>query len=111
MWFLGPNSKKSLRREREMLSKRMSKVFTEDERNRIYEEWGIDINSKRRRLRLVQLLWRDTEDLNHIRKSGEVVAKLIGFSVHGQGMKEMLGLSFMPPQRMMSRRSLRWINS
>ncbi|XP_041997803.1 kinesin-like protein KIN-7F [Salvia splendens] len=105
------SSKKALRREREILSRRMSKAFTEDERNRIYEEWGIDINSKRRRMRLVQLLWRDTEDMNHIRKSGEVVAKLIGFSVHGQGMKEMLGLSFMPPQRMMSRRSLRWINS
>ncbi|XP_057783139.1 kinesin-like protein KIN-7C [Salvia miltiorrhiza] len=105
------SSKKALRREREMLSKRMSKAFTEDERNRIYEEWGIDINSKRRRMRLVQLLWRDTEDMNHIRKSGEVVAKLIGFSMHGQAMKEMLGLSFMPPQRMMGRRSLRWKNS
>lgn len=110
-WFSWTNSKKALRREREMLSRRMSKTFTEDERNRLYEEWGIDINSKRRRLRLVQLLWRDTEDMNHIRKSGEVVAKLIGFSMHGQGMKEMLGLSFMPPQRMMSRRSLRWKNS
>ncbi|KAH6767216.1 ATP binding microtubule motor family protein [Perilla frutescens var. hirtella] len=105
------SSKKALRREREMLSRRMSKTFSEDERNKIYEEWGIDINSKRRRLRLVHLLWRDTEDMDHIRKSGAVVAKLIGFSTHGEAMKEMLGLSFMPPQRMMSRRSLRWKNS
>lgn len=105
------SSKKALRREREMLSRRMSKRFSEDERNKIYEEWGIDINSKRRRLRLVHLLWRDTDDMDHIRKSAAVVAKIIGFSTHGQAIKEMLGLSFMPPQRMMSRRSLRWKNS
>lgn len=89
----------------------MSKRFSEDERNKIYEEWGIDINSKRRRLRLVHLLWRDTDDMDHIRKSAAVVAKIIGFSTHGQAIKEMLGFSFMPPQRMMSRRSLRWKNS
>ncbi|KAI3447990.1 hypothetical protein Pfo_004655 [Paulownia fortunei] len=103
------SSKKALRREREMLSRLMYKRHTEDKRNRIYEEWGISLNSKQRRLQLVHLLWSDTENMDHIRKSAAIVAKLIGFSQHGQAVKEMLGLSFTPPR--ISRRSFNWKNS
>ncbi|KAL7156544.1 hypothetical protein ABFS83_02G017200 [Erythranthe nasuta] len=103
------SSKKALRREREMLSRLMYKRHTEDERNRIYEEWGISLNSKKRRLQLVHLLWSDTENTDHVSKSAAIVAKLIGFSEHGQAIKEMFGLSFTPPR--IVRRSFTWKNS
>lgn len=106
--FSWPISKKALRREREMLSRLMYKRCTEEERIGMYKEWGINVNSKQRRLQLVHLLWRDTENMDHVRKSVAVVAKLIGFSEHGQAIKEMLGLSFTPPQRLLTRRSFRW---
>ncbi|KAK4405307.1 Kinesin-like protein KIN-7F [Sesamum angolense] len=100
------SSKKALRREREMLSRLMYKSYTEDERNRLYEEWGISLNSKQRRLQLVHLLYSDTENMDHITKSAAIVANLIGFSEHGQALKEMLGLSFRPLR--VSRRSFSW---
>ncbi|XP_011092853.1 kinesin-like protein KIN-7F isoform X2 [Sesamum indicum] len=103
------SSKKALRRERETLSRLMYKSYTEDERNRLYEEWGISLNSKQRRLQLVHLLYSDTENMDHITKSAAIVAKLIGFSEHGQALKEMLGLSFRPLRT--SRRSFSWKNS
>ncbi|KAL0348452.1 UNVERIFIED_CONTAM: Kinesin-like protein KIN-7F [Sesamum angustifolium] len=103
------SSKKALRREREMLSRLMYKSYTEDERNRLYEEWGISLNSKQRRLQLVHLLYSDTENMDHITKSAAIVANLIGFSEHGQALKEMLGLSFRPLR--VSRRSFSWKNS
>ncbi|KAK3029070.1 hypothetical protein RJ639_040122, partial [Escallonia herrerae] len=91
------SSMKALRREREMLSRLMYKRFTHQERNRFYEKWGISINSKRRRLQLVQRLWSDTEDTNHVKESAAIVAKLIRFSEQGQAVKETFGLSFTPP--------------
>ncbi|KAK4477148.1 hypothetical protein RD792_016361 [Penstemon davidsonii] len=103
------SSKKALRREREMLSRLMHKRYTENERNRMYEEWGINVNSKQRRLQLVHLLWNSTQNMDHIKKSAAVVAKLIGLSEHGQALKEMFGLSFTPPRT--SRRSFGWKNS
>ncbi|XP_022896054.1 kinesin-like protein KIN-7E isoform X2 [Olea europaea var. sylvestris] len=103
------SSMKTLRREREMLSKLIYKRYTEDERNKIYERWGIKLNSKRRRLQLVHHLWIDTKDMNHVSDSAAIVAKLIGFSEQGEALKEMFGLSFTPPR--MSRRSISWKNS
>ncbi|PIM98877.1 Kinesin-like protein [Handroanthus impetiginosus] len=103
------SSKKAFRREREMLSRLMHKRYPVDERHRIYDEWGISLNSKRRRLQLVNLLWSDTENMDHIAKSAAIVAKLIGFSEHGQALNEMFGLSFTPPR--MSRRTFSWRNS
>ncbi|KAL0334670.1 UNVERIFIED_CONTAM: Kinesin-like protein KIN-7F [Sesamum radiatum] len=103
------SSKKALRRERGMLSRLMYRRYTEDERNRIYEDWGINLNSKKRRLQLVHLLWSDPGNTDHITKSAAIVAKLIGFSENGLALKEMFGLSFTPPR--MSRRSFTWKNS
>ncbi|KAK2978289.1 hypothetical protein RJ640_017140, partial [Escallonia rubra] len=91
------SSMKALRRERETLSRLMYKRFTHQERNRFYEKWGISLNSKRRRLQLVQRLWSDTEDMNHVKESAAIVAKLIRFSEQGQAVKETFGLSFTPP--------------
>ncbi|CAK9142085.1 unnamed protein product [Ilex paraguariensis] len=103
------SSMKSLRREREMLSRMMQKTFSEEERNRIYQKWDISLDSKRRRLQLIQRLWSETKDMNHIRESAAIVAKLIRFSEQGQALKEMFGLSFTP--RRMSRRSFGWKRS
>ncbi|KAL8556206.1 hypothetical protein ACS0TY_003846 [Phlomoides rotata] len=103
------SSKKALRREREMLSRLVYKRYTLDERNQIYEEWGISPHSKKRRLQLVHLLWSDTENMDRVSRSAVIVAKLIGFSEHGVALKEMFGLSFTPPRT--SRRSFSWKNS
>lgn len=100
---------KALRREREMLSRMMYRRFSEEERNRIYQKWDISLDSKRRRLQLIQRLWSDTKDMNHIMESAAIVAKLVRFSEQGQALKEMFGLSFTPPR--MSRRSFGWKHS
>ncbi|XP_027112137.2 kinesin-like protein KIN-7E [Coffea arabica] len=103
------SSLKALLRERRMLSRFVNKRLTSDERNRIYQKWGIGLNSKKRRLQLVQRLWSHTEDIDHVSESAAIVAKLIKFSQQGQAIKEMFGLSFTPPR--LSRRSFGWKNS
>lgn len=103
------SSMKALRREREMLSRLMNKRFSDEERKKIYQKWGIDLDSKRRRLQLVHRLWSETQDPNHIKESASIVAKLIRFSEQGQALKEMFGLSFPPPR--LTRRSLGWKHS
>ncbi|KAL2537709.1 ATP binding microtubule motor family protein [Forsythia ovata] len=100
------NSTKALRREREMLRRLMYKRYMRHERCRIYQKWGIKTNSKQRRLQLVHRLWSDTKDMDHIGESAAIVAKLIGFSEQGQGLKEMFGLTFIPPGT--SPRSFSW---
>ncbi|KAA8546039.1 hypothetical protein F0562_020510 [Nyssa sinensis] len=100
------SSTKALRRERGVLSTLMYKRFSEVERIRLYQKWGIGLDSKRRRLQLVHRLWSDTKDMNHIMESAAIVAKLIRFSEQGQALKEMFGLSFAHPP--MIRRSFGW---
>nr|GMC87464.1 kinesin-like protein KIN-7E isoform X1 [Ipomoea batatas] len=101
------NSLKALRRERGMLSRLIFKRFTENERNHVYQKWGIALNSKQRRQKLVHRLWSST-DMNNVTESAAIVAKLIGFSEQEEAPKEMFGLSFTPG---MSRRSFGWRNS
>ncbi|PON99903.1 Kinesin-like protein [Trema orientale] len=103
------SSMKALRREREVLSKLMQKRFSEEERKRLFQEWGIALDSKRRRLQLADRLWSNTKDMNHIRESAAIIAKLIRFVDQGQALKEMFGLSFTPP--IAKRRSYGWKNS
>ncbi|KAL5055574.1 hypothetical protein RYX36_036256 [Vicia faba] len=88
-------SVKALRREREMLVKLMQKRFSEEERKRVFKEWGIGLNSKRRRMQLANRLWSNT-DMNHVMQSAAVVARLVRFSEQGRALKEMFGLSFTP---------------
>jgi centromeric protein E len=100
---------KALRREREVLSKKMQKRFSEEERKRLFQEWGIALDSKRRRRQLADRLWNDTKDMNHIKKSATIVAQLIRFVDQGRALKEMSGLSFTSP--LSKRRSFGWKNS
>lgn len=91
------HSLKHLRREREMLSKQMRKRLTLQERIVSYNKWGINLDSKQRRLQLAHLVWTETET-EHARESASLVAKLIGLEEQGQALKEMFGLSFLPQQ-------------
>ncbi|KAJ4838094.1 hypothetical protein Tsubulata_022157 [Turnera subulata] len=105
------SSIKALHRERGMLGKLMNKRFSEAERNALYKRWGIDLNSKRRRLQLASRLWSNTKDANHIIESSAIVAKLVRFVEQGQALKEMFGLSFTPPAPSIKRKSLGWTYS
>ncbi|XWS67821.1 hypothetical protein CRYUN_Cryun04dG0038100 [Craigia yunnanensis] len=103
------SSVRALRRERQTLSKLLRKRFTEEERLKLYQKWGIELNSKQRRLQLVSQLWSNNNDMNHVAGSAAIVAKLIRFVEQGQAFKEMFGLSFTPPRP--RRRSYGWKNS
>ncbi|EXB43288.1 Kinesin-related protein 11 [Morus notabilis] len=103
------SSMKALRREREVLGKLMQKRFSEEERKRLFREWGITLDSKRRRLQLANRLWSNPKDMNHVRVSAAIVAKLVRFADQGQALKEMFGLSFTPT--ITKRRSYGWKNS
>lgn len=95
------NSMKTLQRERETLSRQMQKRLSVQDRESLYLKWGINLNSKYRRLQLASRLWTDTQDMDHISDSAFIVAKLVGFEEPGQAPKEMFGLNFapQPPRR------------
>ncbi|XP_010933747.1 kinesin-like protein KIN-7F [Elaeis guineensis] len=100
------SSTKKLRRERQMLCRRMQKRLSVEERECLYTKWGIALDSKQRRLQLARCLWTETGDLEHIRESASLVASLVGLLEPGQALKEMFGLSFIPQQ--FNRRSYTW---
>lgn len=79
-----------------MLSKQVHKKFNRKEREKIYQKWGIKLNSKQRSLQLARWLWTNTKDTDHLRESAHLVAKLVGFVEPGQVPKEVFGLSFLP---------------
>uniref|UniRef100_A0A0E0AYI9 Kinesin-like protein n=1 Tax=Oryza glumipatula TaxID=40148 RepID=A0A0E0AYI9_9ORYZ len=87
------SSLKNLRRERDTLYKQMLKKLTNGEKERVYARWGIDLSSKQRRLQLSRLVWTQT-DMEHIRESASLVAKLIELLEPAQALKEMFGLNF-----------------
>ncbi|KAG2580510.1 hypothetical protein PVAP13_6NG351900 [Panicum virgatum] len=87
------SSLKNLRRERDMLYKQMLKKLSNGEKESIYSKWGIDLSTKQRRLQLSRLIWTQT-DMEHIRESASLVAKLIDLLEPGQALKEMFGMNF-----------------
>jgi len=93
---LNPNiasSLKNLRRERDMLYKQMLKKLSNGEKESIYSKWGIDLSTKQRRLQLSRLIWTWTE-MEHVRESVSLVARLIDLLEPGQALKEMFGMNF-----------------
>uniref|UniRef100_A0A7N0VDA6 Kinesin motor domain-containing protein n=1 Tax=Kalanchoe fedtschenkoi TaxID=63787 RepID=A0A7N0VDA6_KALFE len=100
------SSGKALFRERVMLSRRIEKKFSEQDRENLYLKWGIHLNSKNRRLQLAQLLWTNTEDMDHITDSANLVAKLVKIIEPENGFKEMFGLNFTPTHS--TKQSLSW---
>ena len=85
----------SLNRERKMLSKQVHKKFTRKEREELYVKWGIDLRSKHRSVQLAWRLWTNTKDLNHVRESAALVAKLVGFINSGEAPKKIFGFGFL----------------
>ncbi|XP_026393687.1 kinesin-like protein KIN-7F isoform X1 [Papaver somniferum] len=100
------SSLRALYREREMLSRRLQKKFSEEERKGLYEKWGVSLDTNERKLQLAYLLWTETKDMDHIKESASLVAKLVGLVEPDQALKEMFGLSFTP--RPIKRRSYSW---
>ncbi|XP_014509314.1 kinesin-like protein KIN-7H [Vigna radiata var. radiata] len=99
-------SHRYLRTERQMLSKQMEKKLSKSERENLYIKWGISLSSKHRRLQLSHRLWSRTDDIDHIRESATIVAKLVGSVEPEQAFKEMFGLNFAP--RSTKRKSFGW---
>ena len=86
---------KALKQEREYLAKRVSSKLTEEERERLYIRWEIAAVGKQRRLQLVNKLWTDPHNMEHIQESAEIVSKLVGFCESGDhASKEILQLNF-----------------
>ncbi|TYJ34924.1 hypothetical protein E1A91_A05G201300v1 [Gossypium mustelinum] len=99
-------SEKELIRERVMLSKQIRSKLSRKQREELYKKWEIDLNTKQRSLQVARLVWTDTKDMEHVRESAAVVAKVLGFVEPSQAPKEVVGLSILP--RFLSRRSHSW---
>ncbi|CAL5060975.1 unnamed protein product [Urochloa decumbens] len=100
------SSLRNLRNERDMLYRQMLKKLHLVERESLYTKWGIDVNSKQRRLQLSRRIWTQT-NMEHVRESAALVAKLVEHLEKGQAIKEMFGLSFTLNPRA-DRRSFGW---
>ena len=92
-----------------MLYRQMLKKLHLVERESLYTKWGIDLNSKQRRLQLSRRIWTQT-DMEHVRESAGLVAKLVDHLEKGQVIKEMFGLSFTLNPRS-DRRSFSWVGA
>lgn len=103
------SSLRALSRERQMLSKQILKKFSSKEREALYQKWGIKLDSKQRRVQLSRRIWTDTEDMDHVKDSATLVARLVGFVEQGEAPKELFGLSFSPQQTKF--RTFSWKNS
>lgn len=92
------SSIKALKQEREYLAKRVSSKLTAEEREILYMKWEIPPEGRqRRRLQLVNKLWTNPLNMQHVKESAEVVAKIVGFCETGQPvLKEMFELNFAP---------------
>lgn len=93
------SSIKALKQERENLARRVSTRLTQEEREALYRKWDIPPEGKqRRRLQLVNKLWTDPHNMQHVQESAEIVAKLVGFCESGEQIpKEMFELNFKSP--------------
>ncbi|KAK1363499.1 Kinesin-like protein KIN-7C [Heracleum sosnowskyi] len=88
------SSAKSLVRERQMLSSQMQKQLSGSKRESLFIDWGIALNAKNRRLQLANLLWSETDDMDHVARSADVVFKLAGPATREKNFKEIFGLNF-----------------
>ncbi|XP_074273635.1 kinesin-like protein KIN-7B [Silene latifolia] len=92
------SSIKALKQERELLAKRVSSKLGLEEREMLYRKWEIPAGGKQRRLHLVNKLWTDPHNLEHIQESAEMVRKLVGFCEPGEQItREMFELNFKAP--------------
>ncbi|XP_078447871.1 kinesin-like protein KIN-7F isoform X2 [Wolffia australiana] len=83
---------KAVRRERGMLCRRMRRRLTAAEREALYQQWGIPLETKQRRLQLARQVWTAAGCITHAAESAAVVVKVVGEPSNTD--KEMLILSF-----------------
>ncbi|KAJ7297443.1 hypothetical protein O6H91_Y056900 [Diphasiastrum complanatum] len=88
---------RGLKRERELLAKRMRIRLTPEERDELFSKWGIPLDTKQRKLQLAYKVWTDPHDRDHIQASADVVARVVGVWEPGSASKEMFELNFAPP--------------
>lgn len=105
VFFCG-GSVKDLIRERGMLSKQIQKKFSRKQREELFKKWGIGLDTKQRSLQLARRVWTDTNDMDHVKESAALVAKLFGFVEPSRAPKEIVGLNILP--RSITRRSYTW---
>lgn len=96
-------SMRALKREREALVKYLRTRLSEMEREEIYRQWGIALEMKQRKVKVAMMVWTDCADDQHIRRSAELVARLVGF--WNNNSKEMFQLRFSPPDHNMHHHS------
>ncbi|XP_019167258.1 PREDICTED: kinesin-like protein NACK1 [Ipomoea nil] len=90
------SSIKALRREKEFLAKRLTRL-TPEERDALYIKWEVPLEGKNRRLNFINKLWTKPQDPKHVQESAEIVAKLVGFCESGNMSREMFELNFVIP--------------
>jgi centromeric protein E len=91
-------SHRALRKEREQLAKRMRTSLREEEREEMYQRWGVYTGGKQRKMQVAYRVWTDPHDEAHLQDSAEVVAKVMGFwNPSKEASKEMFELAFAPP--------------
>ncbi|KAJ0040432.1 hypothetical protein Pint_28416 [Pistacia integerrima] len=88
------SSLKALQKERYILSQKMKKKFSKEQRQNLFLKWGIGLQTKHRRWQLANLLWSDAKDLNHVAESASVLEKLITFAKPEQAFKGIYSLNF-----------------
>ncbi|CAH8383509.1 unnamed protein product [Eruca vesicaria subsp. sativa] len=92
------SSIRALKQEREYLAKRVNTKLGAEEREMLYLKWDVAPVGKQRRQQLINKLWTDPHNTEHVKESAEIVAKLVGFCDSGENIrKEMFELNFASP--------------
>ncbi|XP_010535794.1 PREDICTED: kinesin-like protein KIN-7B isoform X2 [Tarenaya hassleriana] len=93
------SSVRALKQEREYLAKRVNSKLTAEEREALYMKWEVPPVGKQRRNQFINKLWTNPHDMEHVKESAQVVAKLVGFCDAGENVvrKEMFELNFASP--------------
>lgn len=84
-----------VRRERDLIARRIRNRFTTEERERLFMQWGIVGSSKQRKRQLAAMVWRNPTDMREVEASARLVGLVMGFP--GGAAKELLALQFTPP--------------
>ncbi|KAI5067019.1 hypothetical protein GOP47_0017547 [Adiantum capillus-veneris] len=89
---------RALKKEREQIAKRMGTSLTEEERQEVYQRWGVPLGAKQRKLQVAYRVWTNPHDQVHLQDSADLVARVMGFwNPKSEASKEMFELAFAPP--------------
>ena len=88
---------KQLRRERQLIAKRMGAELSMEEREDLFGEWGIATSSKRRKQQLAAKVWSNAKDMQEVEASAQLVGHILGFNEDGSRARGVFGLEFKPP--------------